>query len=300
MSFLNVIQYRKIYLSIAISFVILSWVAILVFGLKPGIDLSGGTEWQITFERNNISSKQIEEILISGGLNEFVVLDFGGGTFLIRSSQINFTNHQKYFDDLKTKLGNLREDNFSNIGPSVSKELAKKALIAIFFVLLGISFYIAYAFRKVSRPISSWKYGLATLVSLVHDISVTTGFLAVLGKLKGVLIDTNSIVALLVVMGFSVHDTIVVFDRIRENLFNYRGKQINLKEIVEYSVKETFARSVNTSLTLILVLVAMLIFGPNSLFYFVLAMLIGTFFGTYSSIFIASPLLYLGYKESKF
>jgi len=297
MSFLNVIQYRKIYLSIAASFVILSWIAILVFGLKPGIDLSGGTEWQITFQNSNVSSQQVENTLALNGLNEFTVLNFGGGTFLIRSNQINAANHQKYFNALKDKLGDLREDNFSNIGPAVSKELAHKAFIAILLVLLGISLYIAYAFRKVSRPVSSWKYGMATLVSLVHDVSVTTGFLAILGKWRGVLIDTNSIVALLVVMGFSVHDTIVVFDRIRENLYKRRGKQINLKEVIEYSVKETFRRSVNTSFTLILVLVALLIFGPFSLFYFVLTMLVGTFFGTYSSIFIASPLLYLKYKE---
>jgi preprotein translocase subunit SecF len=297
MSFLNVIQYRKIYLSIAASFVILSWIAILVFGLKPGIDLSGGTEWQVTFQNSNVSSQQVENTLALNGLNEFAVLNFGGGTFLIRSNQINATNHQKYFNTLKDKLGDLREDNFSNIGPAVSKELAHKAFIAILLVLLGISLYIAYAFRKVSRPVSSWKYGIATLVSLVHDVSVTTGFLAILGKWRGVLIDTNSIVALLVVMGFSVHDTIVVFDRIRENLYKRRGKQINLKEVIEYSVKETFRRSVNTSFTLILVLVALLIFGPFSLFYFVLTMLVGTFFGTYSSIFIASPLLYLKYKE---
>jgi preprotein translocase subunit SecF len=160
-------------------------------------------------------------------------------------------------------------------------------------VILGISLYIAWAFRKVSAPVKSWKYGIVTLVSLFHDVSIPAGFIAILGKLKGVEIDTNFIVALLVVMGFSVHDTIVVFDRIRENLLLKRGSKVDLGAIVNFSVNETFVRSVNTSLTLILVLIAMLFFGPPSLFYFILTMLVGTVFGTYSSIFVASPLLYL-------
>jgi len=171
--------------------------------------------------------------------------------------------------------------------------LKTKAMWAIVLVLIGISLFIAWAFRKVSEPVKSWKYGIVTLITLVHDVSIPAGLLALLGYWKGIEIDTNFIVALLVVMGFSVHDTIVVFDRIRENLTLNRGRKFDLGDIIRFSVKETFTRSVNTSLTLILVLVVLLAFGPPSLFYFILTILVGTIFGTYSSIFVASPLLYL-------
>jgi preprotein translocase subunit SecF len=165
-------------------------------------------------------------------------------------------------------------------------------------VLICISLYIAFVFRKTSFRIKSWKYGLITLLTLFHDVSIPTGFLAFLGWWRGIEIDVNFIVALLVVVGFSVHDTIVVFDRIRENLIVNREKRMSLAEIINYSVNETMARSINTSLTLIFVLVALIILGPPSLIYFALTILIGTVVGTYSSIFVASPLLYLWQKDN--
>jgi len=299
MNLLNVIQYKKIYLSIGAFLVILSWIFILFFGLKPGIDFSGGVEWQITFEKSGLSNSEISSFLFSSGLTDVKVLKINDKTFLIRTNQINTDNYKNYSALLKDKFGDFKEDSFSNVGPSVGKELKKKATVAVFLVLIGISFYITYAFRKASKPISSWKYGFATLLSLFHDVSLTLGFLSILGEWKGVLIDTNSIVALLLIAGFSVHDTIVVFDRIRENLILNRGKKLNLKEIINFSVKQTLARSINTSLTFVLVLITLLLFGPQSLFYFILTILFGTFFGTYSSIFIASPLLYIGYREEK-
>jgi len=141
--------------------------------------------------------------------------------------------------------------------------------------------------------VKSWKYGLVTLFTLFHDVIISTGLIALLGRFRGVEFDTNIIVALLVVMGFSVHDTIVVFDRIRENLLRRKGVKLDLGEIVNASVRETMARSINTSLTLVFVLVALIFLGPAPLFYFVLTILVGTIFGTYSSIFVASPLIYI-------
>lgn len=293
MKFLNVIEYRKYYLSVAVLFVLASWLCLIIFGLKPGIDLSGGSEWQISFEKEKVELKDIEKVLSESGLKSLNIEKISDRSFMIRSVEIDSLNREKYVQILNEKIGGLKEESFLSIGPSVSKELASKALWAIVLVLVGISLYVAYAFRKVSYPVSSWKYGIATLIALVHDVSIATGFLSLLGVLKNVFVDTNSIVALLVVMGFSVHDTIVVFDRIRENLIKNRGKNFKLEDIINKSVRETFARSVNTSLTLILVLLALALFGPHSLLYFVLTMMVGTFFGTYSSIFIASPLLYL-------
>ncbi len=297
MKFLNVVENKKYYLSFAAAIVLASWLCVLFLGLKPGIDLSGGTEWQIAFKNGNVSVSEIQSVLSGAGVVEPSVRSVGENSFTIETLPMNEADHQKYAEVLKTKIGDFEEQNFSSIGPVIGSELAKKSVTAIILVLVGISLYIAYAFRKVSEPVKSWKYGLITLVTLVHDVSIPGGFLALLGFFKGVEMDTNFIVALLVIMGFSVHDTIVVFDRIRENLMLARGKKTSLGEIIDYSVRETFARSVNTSLALILVLMALLVFGPPSLFYFVLTMLIGTIFGTYSSIFVASPLLYLWQKR---
>jgi preprotein translocase subunit SecF len=168
--------------------------------------------------------------------------------------------------------------------------LRNNSIIAIILVLIGISLYIAFAFRKASRPISSWKYGWITLMTLFHDVAIPAGMLAILGHFMNVQLNSDIIVALLVVMGFSVHDTIVVFDRIRENLLNHRGK-MPFATIVNDSVNQTLARSINTSLTLILVLLSLYFVGPADLKYFVLTLLVGVTTGIYSSIFIASPAL---------
>ncbi len=168
-----------------------------------------------------------------------------------------------------------------------------KALWALGINLFAISLYVAYAFRKVSYPVSSWKYAFITLITLFHDAIIPVGLMAFLGHFKGVEIDTNFIVAVLTVIGFSVHDTIVVFDRIRENLRKAGTLKGNFGDLVNTSIHETFARSLNTSLTLFIVLVALIVLGAGSLYYFILTILVGTVVGTYSSIFVASPLLVL-------
>ncbi|MFA4942642.1 MAG: protein translocase subunit SecF [Patescibacteria group bacterium] len=288
----NLIKYRNYFLGFSGIMVVLAFVLVGVVGLKPGIDLRGGMQWEIQF-----SDKAISEDVVRAALRtvkqegEQSVRKTEQGTFIIRLPNISQEERDSYKNALSA-VNTYSELSFSDISPTIGDELRRRAIMAIILVLFGISFYIAYAFRKVSKPISSWKYGFATLISLFHDVAIPTGLLALLGLWKGVEIDTNFIVALLVVMGFSVHDTIVVFDRIRENLIVRRGKE-EFAEIINISVRETFARSINTTLTLIIVLVALLIFGPSSLYYFVLIILVGTIFGTYSSIFLASPLLYL-------
>ncbi|KKU90966.1 MAG: Protein translocase subunit SecF [Candidatus Jorgensenbacteria bacterium GW2011_GWA1_48_11] len=294
---MDVIGKRKYYLGFAVLVVILSWVLILTLGLREGIDLKGGTQWQIFFPNQNFSEDQVNEALAkAGNVSDVSIKQSSDGSFIVRLPSLSEDQHQGYLTALKT-LGNVEEKSFASIGPTIGAELRTKAIWAIGLVILGISLYIAFAFRKVSEPVKSWKYGVITLVTLFHDVSIPSGLLAVLGYFKGIEIDTNFIVALLVVMGFSVHDTIVVFDRIRENLMLNRGRTINLGQIINFSVKETLARSINTSLTLFLVLIALLMVGPSSLFYFILTILVGTIFGTYSSIFVASPLLYLSQKR---
>jgi preprotein translocase subunit SecF len=209
---------------------------------------------------------------------------------MARFDAIGEPAHQADIATLKTQWPSFSEASFQSIGPSVGAALEKNVVIAILLVLVGISLYIAFAFRKASRPVSSWKYGWITLLTLIHDVSIPAGMLVLLGHFKGVEMDTNAVVALLVVMGFSVHDTIVVFDRVRENLLLRRGKE-KFADIVNDSVNQTIARSVNTSLTLILVLLALYFVGPAALQVFILALLVGVVTGIYSSIFIASPLL---------
>lgn len=290
---MDIISKRKIFLWFSELLIVLSLVSVSVFGLRQGIDLKGGTQWQFSVKDELVNEKEIQLFLEEKSGRDVSVKKTDDRSFLVKLQDINEETHQEYFISLIQKFGEIDEKNFSSIGPAIGTELRKKAMWAIAAVLFGISLYIAWAFRKVSKPIKSWKYGVITLVTLFHDVSIPTGLFAFLGYIRGIEIDTNFIVALLVVMGFSVHDTIVVFDRIRENILINRGKNFSLGEIINKSVKDTLVRSINTSLTLVLVLVALLLFGPQSLFYFVLTILVGTIFGTYSSIFVASPLLYV-------
>ncbi|OGY91532.1 MAG: protein-export membrane protein SecF [Candidatus Komeilibacteria bacterium RIFCSPLOWO2_02_FULL_48_11] len=190
------------------------------------------------------------------------------------------------------------EDSFESIGPTIGNELKQRSVYAVLAVLAAIIIYIAWAFRKVSQPVASWKYGLAAVIALTHDVLIPIGIFAVLGKFLGVEVDILFVTALLTILGFSVHDTIVVFDRIRENLAHSRHRG-TFEEIVNISVNETVRRSINTSLTALLALLAIFLFGGESIKYFVLALMLGIIFGTYSSIFIASPLLVVWDKWSR-
>ncbi len=291
------IKFRYIFFFISGVLTVTSIAAVFVYGLKPGIDFTGGTLWQIAITRNNAEQTQdnIENIKIFfenelNIKNATIYSESKGQGYIIKLGHISEEEHQNYLTALNYKFGQIEEMRYEAIGPAVGKELKEKAIWAVIFVLLGISLYVAYAFRKVSYPVKSWKYGIITLITLFHDVIVSIGALALLGWKFGVELDTKFIVALLVIIGFSVHDTIVVFDRIRENLLTDRGRK-DLKEIINDSVRQTFARSVNTSLTLVLTLLALFFYGPLTLKYFVLLILTGTVIGTYSSIFIASPSL---------
>ncbi len=297
---LKIVQNKKIYLTLSALLVGSAVLGVILFGFKEGIDFAGGTLWQFKIFGENSTDRMAKIFAEDLGLNDAKInLDQQSNVFLARTKEIKEQDHQKFLTKLKEKFSNFEEVSFQSIGPSVGGELRRNAITAIILVLVGISLYIAFAFRKASRPVSSWKYGWATLITLFHDVAIPAGLLALLGYLGKVEIDTNFVVALLVVMGFSVHDTIVVFDRIRENLIISRGKS-TFEEIVNTSVNQTLARSINTSLTLILVLLALLFAGPEGLRYFIITLLVGTTTGVYSSIFVASPLLVIfGGKETR-
>ena len=290
---MSVIKYKYLFLGFSVLLTIAAVAAMVGFGYKQGIDFAGGTLWQVKFSRSGVEISDLQNLLSENGVKDAVIRHAGtANEFSIRAKELTEEEHQNVVLQLSQKFGSFEESSFASIGPAIGSELRNRAFLAFVLVLLGISLYVAFAFRKVSYPVSSWKYGMVTLVTLFHDALIPAGLFAVLGKLYGAELDTNFIVAILVVMGFSVHDTIVVFDRIRETLLHAKNKE-NFSEIVNASIQQTFARSINTSLTLFLVLIALYAFGAQSLRYFTLLILVGTIIGTYSSIFVASPLLTL-------
>lgn len=254
-------------------------ISLFVWGLKFGIDFRGGTIIEVQTKLTN------EEI--KNKLNDFSasVIATGQGTTMIKMGEIN----QKTHDEILTKLPESREVRFETVGPTVSKDLTKKAIYAVVLASICIIFYIAFAFRKVPKPASSWRFGVCAVAALIHDLLVVIGIWSILGHFLGYEVDSLFITALLTIMGFSVHDTIVVFDRIRENL--KRFPSLDFEDNVNNSVVQTLGRSLTTSLTVILVLLALYLLGGDSTKQFVLALLIGITIGTYSSIFNASPLL---------
>ncbi|MEK7087115.1 MAG: protein translocase subunit SecF [Patescibacteria group bacterium] len=289
---LNIIGKRKIYYSISGVFIIASFISFALWGLNFGIDFKGGSVLEINYSRGP-DLNSISDSLKQLNLNDLRISPLGLNGVVLRFREIDEETHQNIVkilsgDALKNKI-QLDERRFSSIGPTIGAELKQKSIKAIIIVILGISLYIAWAFRKVSQPISSWRYGIVTLIALFHDLVIPVGLFAYLGHFYGVEIGANFIVALLVVLGFSVHDTIVVFDRIRENLKRYT--ELNFASLINQSIRETLVRSLNTSLTVLLTLSALYIFGGENLKYFVLALIVGIFSGTYSSIFIAAPLL---------
>jgi preprotein translocase subunit SecF len=281
-----IIKYRKIFFSISAILVLAAIVSIAIRGLQFGIDFKGGsiTEVSYTEARPEVSELQATTGLL--GLSDVRVQPAGEHDMIVRTESLNDTQHAALLNALSVNgKYQIEEKSFDSIGPVVGKELRSKAWLAITLVILAIVLFIAFAFRQVSEPISSWKYGLIIIVALLHDIIIPTGVVAFLGKD----VDTLFVIALLSIMGLSVHDSIVVFDRVRENLRLKKWREFD--ETVGRSLEQTFVRSINTSLTIIFVLFALYFFGPASTRDFSLILLIGMFFGTYSSIFLGSPLL---------
>jgi len=294
---MDIIGKRKIYYIISGIFIAASIIALALWGLKFGIDFKGGSILEIIYPDNKRPGmNQIIDSLKPLNLNDLRVSSVGGNGVNFRFRETDEKTHQEIIKILNLN-NKIEERRFSSIGPTIGAELKQKSIKAIIIVLLGISLYIAWAFRKVSLPLSSWRYGAATLAALFHDLIIPIGLFAFLGRFYGVEVGTNFIVALLVILGFSVHDSIVVFDRIRENLKRYVS--LDFVSLVNRSVNETLVRSINTSLTVLLTLLALYVFGGESIKYFILALMVGIFFGTYSSIFIASPLLVSWFKILK-
>ena len=282
-------KFRKLYFTFSGIFIIASIFALALWGLRLGIDFKGGSLLFGEFGQKSPSREEISTALESLDLGELIIQSSGERGVILRFKEIDETKHQQLLAELNKIGGDFQEKSFESIGPSIGRELSANAFKAIALVLVLIVGYIALAFRKVSYPLASWKYGVAALIALFHDVIIPLGLFAVLGRFYNIEISSGFIAAILTVLGYSVHDSIIVFDRIRENLIKHQGRSFD--ETVDKSVNQTFTRSLNTSLTVILVLLAIYFLGGESMKYIALVLMVGIGVGTYSSIFIGSTLL---------
>lgn len=287
---LNIIPKRKIWFTISGILVAASLIFIAVNGLRLGIDFTGGSLIEVKITGENITSLSIEERVISSISEgaEVKVQSSGEDEYIIRTGVLAEGAHQIVLEKL-AELGAVEELRFESIGPTLGEELKDKAFTALVVASIVIILYIAWSFRKVAEPVQSWKYGIGAIIALVHDVVIVTGVYALISTQTSYQIDALFVTALLVVLGYSVNDTIVVYDRVRENVLAKHVK--HFETLVNKSVNETITRSINTSLTTFLVLLSLFFFGGDSIEGFVVALMVGVLIGTYSSIFIASPVL---------
>jgi preprotein translocase subunit SecF len=287
----KIIQKRKLWFTISGLVIVPGIIFICLGGLKLNIDFTGGTLWQLKFESNRPAATELQTKLEAADLRDVTVQPLGENGMAVRLQPIDNAKRTSVLEQLKQDYATIQEESFETIGPTIGKELLSKSITAMIMVLLGIVLYISWAFRKISRTstISGWVMGVSATIALAHDVLVLLGVFAILGYFFNVEIGALFVTALLTVLGFSVHDTIVVFDRVRENVVH--DTRQDFETVVNDSVNQTLARSLNTSLTTLFVLTALYLFGGESIKWFVLAMIIGITTGTYSSIFNASPLL---------
>lgn len=273
---------------------VLAIAAILMWGLKPGIDLKGGSILEVAYPDGRPEVSEIQDKLKVLNLGEVRIQPAGENEFVMRQRSLT-QSEKESLDTILSEFGTVEEVQYNSVGPSIGEELMRKAWWAISLVSLCTIIFIAFAFRGVSKPVSAWKYGVVAIVTLLHDILVPTGYFAYLGHTRDAEVGVLFIVALLTILGISINDTIVVFDRIRENLrLNEEKRQSQeFSFVVWKSIKQTMARSINTSVTVIVMLVALFVAGPESTKDFSLTLIIGMIAGTYSSIFLASPILVL-------
>lgn len=265
-------------------------VIMLIFGLRLGIDFVGGTLLEYKFEKR-VTARILKEEISKKDTEVSTINPSGENTFIIKTKPLAENKIGEIKNQLSEKFGKVEELRVETVGPVVGAETARNAFWALIIASLMIVLYLALVFRKVPKPASSLRFGIAAVVALLHDVLVVLGIFAILGVLFNVEIDVLFVTALLTVIGFSVHDTIVVFDRIRENLPKHLSKSFT--EVANIAIVQTLARSLNTSLTVVFVLLSLLLFGGETIKWFVVALLVGVISGTYSSIFNATALLVL-------
>ena len=285
---MTIVKHRNIWFGISATFIALSLVAIFGLGMKFSIDFTGGSLLEVELGQHT-TIEAIEGDLETIGFSNVTIQETGEMGYLIRTVTLSEDEHQSILTALEESYGELDELRFDSIGPVIGNELRRTAIWGIILTLILIGLYVAWAFRKVSKPIASWKYGLLTIGAAFHDVIITVGIYTILSHLIGWEISSAFIAAALTILGYSINDTVVVFDRTRENLSADVGD--SFEETVDLSVRQTFRRSLNTSITTLLALAAIFFFGGESTQPFAFALMVGIAVGTYSSLFIASPAL---------
>lgn len=298
-----IITHRNIFFAIAALLVGASVYALVTFGLRPSIEFTGGTLIEIGYVEGRADKGAIEAKLEAVGLGGYPLRPFGEDAYLLRIRELSESERAQVLEAAGldgTAKPELRRQ--TTIGPTIGEELKNKALAALAVIVLVTILYVAFAFRHVSKPVSSWKYGIIAIIALVHDVIIPMGIFATIGYVFGTAeADVLFVTALLTILGYSVNDTIVVFDRVRENLKRNQDEELeeDFDAVVGRSLNETFVRSFNTGIAVIIVLCAILWFGGTATFYFALALLVGVLAGTYSSLFLAAPLLVLANNIQK-
>ncbi len=288
---MNIIGKKNIYFAISLLVIIPGLISLLLFGLNLSIDFTGGSRMTMVSD-GPISNKTLVDVknIVDSNKVKLISLQSSQKTISIRTIPLDQKMHAKLLSEIE-KAVKLKEDEFTTIGPTIGSETTINAIEGVAIASILIVLYIAWSFRQIPKPASSWRFGICAIIALLHDVLVLIGVFSILGHFFNVEVDSLFVTALLTVIGFSVHDTIVVFDRIRENLRRMVG--MSFPTVVNASILQTLTRSLNTSLTVILVLFTLLLFGGKSTRWFIVALLVGIISGTYSSIFNAAPLLVL-------
>lgn len=304
-----VIRYKKFFISLSVFFVAIAVASLIIFGLPLGIDFKGGSSLEVEYSGARPSTAAVSTAVATAGFKNVLVQPTGTQGYMIETTELSDAQRAQVLAaaasvaspndvDGRDPSQTVTQTSFTSIGPSVGSELKHKAIASVILVLIAIILFVAYAFRHVSKPVSSWKYGFAVIIALIHDIIIPAGAFALIGHFAGAQLDTLFIVALLTTLGLSVADTIVVFDRIREHL-KHSSSSKSFSELVGESLSETFVRSINTSAVVLVMVLSLAIIGPASTKLFATVLAIGMFFGTYSSIFLASPLLVVMEQSQK-
>lgn len=293
---MDIIGKRKIFYTISGIAVVISILCLIFWGFNFGIDFKGGTLIELDFAPSGqtVDINKVKDVFSAdSSIKSLSVQKAGSNSVLIRGEGIDKDKYNGLKDKIREGAGDFNEATFETVGPTVSSDLQRKAFLSVGIASLAIIIYLAIAFRKVQKPANSWRFGIAAVVAVLHDLLIMAGLFSILGHFyANIVVDSLFVTALLTVLGFSVHDTIVVFDRIRENLRRLAvSRGTSFSYIVNESIKQTLARSINTSLTVLIALFAILIFGGQSIFAFVLALIFGIIVGTYSSVFVAAALL---------
>lgn len=283
------LKYSKFYFLFSGLLMVLSIAFLCMWGLKFGVDFTGGSFLELEFANKRPEISELRKIADKNLEGEFSLQEVGTKGVVLRAKNISEAQHQKIIEDFG-KQGKATERRFEMIGSVVGSELRKNTIVAIIVASFLITLYVAAAFKQISKPIPSWQYGIAAILALLHDVLITCGFFALFGKLWGMEINVPFVAAILTILGYSVSDTIIIFDRCRENLIKSKGE--DYEETLNLSLSETLVRSLFTALTTLLPLIAMIFLGGETLLPFVLALTIGIIFGSYSSICVAPPILF--------